>query len=1031
MSSRVTPTDSAGQDGSSVRSTLLSLPQLRNRRQSVVKENILQNGIELRQLSHATKVFQSELEDFFEKCNDLSYKMLEKLVETELKIGELWAKAYFTKWRPTERNKRILSETIIQNCMIYLRSESIGRPDPRTVLKTFAASAVLDLFEFVAVANVFVFFFHWNEATAGWILLGGLIFERVLQVICSLAVEKVSVTSVLASLLGVKTFLTSYFIACRGPFEKVDGSKVLLVSSRLLHKGVNGIFLLAPQALLNAYLVFSKLKTGEEMTSTMQIQIFVVLAVCGTFGASMTNLQQENDIQRIKRKYYTSMTQILSKDSDRLGMAILKGGWNICHFTLVSCALGALMAKTRPYVWISIIVGFAVILNVMRYIINKGEMRFFLRIGSSWSATFGAVFIPSIVFVFGVGLMPFSFLRWHCSLGPTVYGVGWMSSFLISSISLIYLSSHLYLRIFFGTLIAIYVIVILAYFRYLKREARTTFLWSKENWKDILSTEWWNNPHYESDGWKDIHLIGNKDAHLARMIHNFLSTDLPWEKLVPWLKENKTTFKLHPPTWLSEQWLKLIPENQRNEVWNEREYLELCETIRRVEKQFRRKHLRNILFLEHTDDEEMQNDDQEKEKENGPIEQEIAVQQQQNAARQKIIENIKKRRSSFMGSLNEEEEASKKKSKSKKKKSTTTNDSNTKTTTKKQKKKKQAVNNSSSSSRSPPPPQFAVYAPPTAPSASDLPQPKFSATKKQPKVSITQTQSAESSKRILQKKKPVQKSGQKSGQKPGQKPGQQPNAWGLPLGGQPKKSTPVAPSANSLPLPKTTKPKQTKKIIAPVPMKKQNVTQDKQQMPTTIQTPNVSTLPIPISTSPVITSTKNMASEKPIEKKKKKNDTTSSANNYSSTSSTAKTSAGGNVWAVRAADMQKKRAFLLEQKEQKEKLESQKIVVNDKEVTQEKDEENGPSNTKRGGDVRGGSSRGRGSSGRGRGRGRGSYHNNRGRGGYSRGGYGGQTRAPAKKVVPGAPGSTAAALKNMDLKAMMRMMRPSQVKKKK
>eukprot|EP00948_MAST-09A_sp_MAST-9A-sp1_P000193 g193.t1 len=647
MSSQVTPAESAGQDGSSGRS-MFSLPQLRNRRQSKVKEKILQNGMKLRQLSQAAKIFQIELDGIFHKCNDLSYEMLETLVETECNVGELWAKAFRAEWRPTRKNKTILVENIIQNCMIYLRSESIGRPDPRKVVRTFGASVVLDLFEFVAVANVFVFFFYLNQATSGWILLGCLICERVIQVLGSLALENISITSILASLLGVKTFLTSYFIACRGPITKIEGSKVYLATSRLFHKGVNGIFLLAPQALLNAYLVFSRLKAGEELTLTMRVQMFVVLGISFSFGASLTKLLQETDAQRAKRKYYKSMTQILSKDSDRLGMAILKGGWNVCHFTLVSCALGALMAKTPPYVWISIIVGFTVILNVMRYTINKGEMRFFLRNGSSWSATFGAVFIPSIIFVFGVGLMPLSVLRWHCTLGPTVYGVGWISSFLISSISLIYLSSDPFLRIFFGVLIGIYVVIVLSYLRYLKPEARTTFLWSEENWKDILSTEWWNNPHYESDYWMDIYLIGNKDANYAAMIHRFLSADLPWEKLVAWLNEKKTSFKDNPPTWLSEEWLKLIPETRRNEVWNEREYLELCEMIHRVEDEFRRS------ILEDVDNEEKQNDDQEKEKERGPLEQEIAVQQQQqqNATRQKVIENIKKRRSSFMGSLN-------------------------------------------------------------------------------------------------------------------------------------------------------------------------------------------------------------------------------------------------------------------------------------------------------------------------------------------------------------------------------------------
>ena len=148
--------------------------------------------------------------------------MLETLVKTEFKVDTLWPKAYLTKWRPTRDNKRLLAKSTLQSCMIYLRSESIGRPDPRTVLKTFGASVILDLFEFVAVGNIFVFFFYLNEATAGWILLGCLICERALQVFGSIALENISITSVLASLLGFKTFLTSSFIACLGPFAIVE-----------------------------------------------------------------------------------------------------------------------------------------------------------------------------------------------------------------------------------------------------------------------------------------------------------------------------------------------------------------------------------------------------------------------------------------------------------------------------------------------------------------------------------------------------------------------------------------------------------------------------------------------------------------------------------------------------------------------------------------------------------------------------------------------------------------------------------------
>eukprot|EP00948_MAST-09A_sp_MAST-9A-sp1_P001479 g1479.t1 len=487
--------------------------------------------------------------------------------------------------------------------MIYLRSERIGRPDRKNLLKTFGSLIVLDLCEFAPVVNVIVFFYM-GEVTAGWILLGCMIFERILQVIASTAFETVSLSSVLGSLVGVKTFLVSYFVACFGLFSKVEDSKVKLIVSRLCNKGINAIFALTPQAILNAYLVFSKLKAGEAITVTMRVQIFVVLTVCFAIGATLTNLQQESDRQRSLKGWYKSMTQIIPEDGDHFSAALLKGGWNICHTTLVSCALGALIAKTSLLVWGSILIGFFLLLNGMRYVVNKGEIRFYYRLGTSLSASIGSFLIPTLVYTFGVGLIPLSILRWHCILGPTTYGFGWISSFLISSITVLYFSSDVFLWVFFTFMIIIYISFAGVYFRYLKVEARKTFFWSKENWKDILRTEFWENAHYESDEWNDIHLIGDKGANYAAMVLKFLSSDLPWDKLISWLKDSKNTFKDNPPTWLSKEWLTLIPKQHRDQVWDNDEYEELCLRLEHVEQEFT-----NSRFQPLPDDEEGSDDE--------------------------------------------------------------------------------------------------------------------------------------------------------------------------------------------------------------------------------------------------------------------------------------------------------------------------------------------------------------------------------------------------------------------------------------
>eukprot|EP00948_MAST-09A_sp_MAST-9A-sp1_P003218 g3218.t1 len=556
MSSRIIPADHAGRDHSS-RKSERSLSQLPVRLQSTVNETILQLGVSLRLLSQATKTFQGELEGLLDKCKDISNATLENLLKTEFNMNELWQKVFARKWRPSRKNKRVLCENILQNCMIYLRSERVGKPNPGNLLKTFGSLIALDLFEFAPVVNVIVFFYM-GEVTAGWILFGCIIFERLFQVLTSMTLESPSLSSVLASLVGVKTFLTSYYIACHGLAVKVEGLKVYLETARIVQKGINAIFLLTPQAMLNAYLVFSKVNNVKGITTVMRIQIFVVFLLCFSTGASLTNLIQENDRNSAMKGYYKSMTQILLKDNDQFVATLLKGGWNVCHAVMVTCALGALIAKASPLMWGSVLIGFLLLVNGMRFVVNKGEMRFYLSMGSSWIACFASIILSTILYPFGVGLMPLSVFRWHCYLGPAVFGFGWISSFLISSITLLYLSSDVFLWVFFTIMIIIYIALVLIYFSYLKPEARETFYWSKQNWKDILRTDWWDNPHYESDWWNDIHLVGDKDANYAAMVMRFLSSDLPWDKLISWLKDNKNAFKNNPPTWLSKEWLTLI-----------------------------------------------------------------------------------------------------------------------------------------------------------------------------------------------------------------------------------------------------------------------------------------------------------------------------------------------------------------------------------------------------------------------------------------------------------------------------------------
>eukprot|EP00948_MAST-09A_sp_MAST-9A-sp1_P002179 g2179.t1 len=584
---KVAPKDRAGRRFSSAGALGINprLPIRSNAPQSGSFAEIGLIGLSTRLLSEGGKVLQSNFTEILEKCRTVERSDLLKFLKDEINVDEIWQKAYGVLWEPTTENMKKLTQSFLQSCMIYLRSQTLGKPDPRTVTRRFLVSIATDVCELVALVNIGLFF-HWKFISAGWILSGCVIFERILQTILCTVLERRSITSVVTSVLGIKTFLTSYFTSYLGLRTKLKGSKINLFTTRLIHKGFNTIFVAAPQNVLNAYLIFSNLTEGSEISTEMKIQMSLIALVSFSVGISLTNLVQEHQRQHSDRGFYKSMTQIYKPNVEQHIIIIVKTCWNIFHFMMVTCGLGALIAKAPLAVWVSIVTGFFIVLNVMRYFVNEGEIRFYKRMNLQMIGSAVLTLLCMILYVLGVGLIPLSVLRWHFLLGPTIFGVGWISSFLISSVSVLYFSSNVALWIAFGCLSFFYVIAVFIYFRLLKSGAWKTFIWSNENWKDKLRNEWWANPTYESNEWGDIHLFGDIDAHYSGMVLQYLETDLPWGKLTDWLKRNKQTFRANPPIWLTKDWLALIPKNVQDKVWDPVEYRDLLRHISKIENAF-------------------------------------------------------------------------------------------------------------------------------------------------------------------------------------------------------------------------------------------------------------------------------------------------------------------------------------------------------------------------------------------------------------------------------------------------------------
>eukprot|EP00948_MAST-09A_sp_MAST-9A-sp1_P002187 g2187.t1 len=280
----------------------LGFVRLNARRGSIVSKKILNTCITLRQLSSATKHFQCELERLLEENKTLDSDSLSHVLQNYFKMETLWTKAFNLQWQPTPENKGLLSEYLLQSCMVNLRSELIGLAAPQSTMNTFILNFLSDIVELFPYINIGAFF-YWGETTCGWILASFIIFERLLQLFASIAMYNVSAVSIAAPLVGVNSFLTSYLVSCYGFRAVLKGCTMSLSSIRLAQKAINGIFAVTPQAVLNSYLFFSKLGNEEEITTTTRLQFSLVFVVCFAVGMTLTNMLLALDRQRAKDGY--------------------------------------------------------------------------------------------------------------------------------------------------------------------------------------------------------------------------------------------------------------------------------------------------------------------------------------------------------------------------------------------------------------------------------------------------------------------------------------------------------------------------------------------------------------------------------------------------------------------------------------------------------------------------------------------------------------------------------------------------------
>eukprot|EP00948_MAST-09A_sp_MAST-9A-sp1_P000157 g157.t1 len=177
---KVAPKEHAGRRFSSAGALGIN-PRLPIRSDAAQREspaNIdLEVGLAMRLLSKETKVLQSKFMEVLEKCRTVELNDLSKFLKDEINLDEIWQKARGVLWEGTTENIKKLTQNFLQSCMIYIRSQTLGKPDPRTVTRRFLVSIATDVCELAALVNIGLLF-HWKRTSAGWILSGCVIAER-------------------------------------------------------------------------------------------------------------------------------------------------------------------------------------------------------------------------------------------------------------------------------------------------------------------------------------------------------------------------------------------------------------------------------------------------------------------------------------------------------------------------------------------------------------------------------------------------------------------------------------------------------------------------------------------------------------------------------------------------------------------------------------------------------------------------------------------------------------------------------------
>eukprot|EP00948_MAST-09A_sp_MAST-9A-sp1_P002921 g2921.t1 len=532
-----------------------------------------------------------ELNDLFERI--ISYDELGSLA-----FGFLWGKLDpndpEAKAVGTEENKRKLLGSLVESSMAIVRTKQIEMSENQTKEYFAVVITLQGLADLTSIVNTCFFFFS-EKSWAGWIFVATIVVARLYNCLTVYLFErKPSHQSYAGSLVGTNIFYEVYRVGTYSADARALGVRLTSRYLQTIRRTGTALLQLTPQMIVNFYIFFDILKSKSSDTGLLWIQMITMSCACLSLGVEMAMFDYKKNKKFASAGFYESMSCFMPSDNDPAFQKVMFSMMTlryIMHYLIVCMGLGVLSLETPVAVWLSIVICFIVIVNVLRYISNDGSVAFFIRPQKSLFARFCACVGPTLLYGIGAGLMPLALFRYHCVMGPTAYGFAWLASLIASIVSVFVLMKDLYVLGFFGGMCVLYMIVLGVFFTLLRKNTWHTFFFSTVSWKQTLANEFLKDHFAGSMLWNERTLHGDEDAHYAGLIGMYCDCDLPWKELKEWLHAKKDTFTNSPPIWMSHKWISLIPKEMITSIWKTNEFSTLIDAIRETDKQFARQHL--------------------------------------------------------------------------------------------------------------------------------------------------------------------------------------------------------------------------------------------------------------------------------------------------------------------------------------------------------------------------------------------------------------------------------------------------------